>query len=163
MDTRGKKTAAAIHAEVIREVDRLLHVLFNGRRKTGHGDLEASEMMMRSAMHRAGVAGTPSAIRIPPPTPVPSNPLRSLVSESTWKPGSADGQILGVGAEGILDVRENTDLRGAVADQARYRSMFHTPAYIRRVWPKWFEVLDILPGWVANNQDLGILRAREGS
>ena len=53
MDTRGKKTAAAIYEEIIREIreiDQWLHVLFNGRRKTGHVDLEASEMMMRSAM-----------------------------------------------------------------------------------------------------------------
>ncbi len=49
MDSRGKKTAAAIHEEITREIDQWLHVLFNGRRKTGHVDLEASEMMMRSA------------------------------------------------------------------------------------------------------------------
>jgi SAM-dependent methyltransferase/glycosyltransferase involved in cell wall biosynthesis len=63
--------------------------------------------------------------------------------------------------DGILDVGENSDLQGAVPDPTRYRSIFHTPAYIRRVWRKWFEVLDILPGWAANNQDLVILRARD--
>ena len=56
MDTRGRKTAAAIYAEIIREIDQWLQVLFNGRRKTGHVDLEASEMMLRSAMHGAGAA-----------------------------------------------------------------------------------------------------------
>jgi SAM-dependent methyltransferase len=64
--------------------------------------------------------------------------------------------------EGIWDVGENSDLQGAVPDPTRYRGMFHTPAYIRRVWQNWFEVLDILPGWVANNQDLVILRVRQG-
>lgn len=67
MDTRGKKTAAAIYEEVIREIDGLLHVLFNGRRKTGHVDLEASEMMMRSAMHRVGAAGITELLRFPIP------------------------------------------------------------------------------------------------
>ena len=67
MDTRGKKTADAIYAEVIREIDRLLHVLFNGRRQTGSVDLEASEMMMRSAMHRVGAAGIAELLQFPVP------------------------------------------------------------------------------------------------
>jgi hypothetical protein len=67
VDTRGKKTAAAIHGEIAREVDQWLHVLFNGRRKTGHVDLEASEMMMRSAMHRVGAAGLTQLLRFPVP------------------------------------------------------------------------------------------------
>lgn len=68
MDSRGKKTAAAILEEVTREVDQWLHVLFNGRRKTGHVDLEASEMMMRSAMHRVGAAGITQLLRFPVPS-----------------------------------------------------------------------------------------------
>ena len=67
MDTGGKKTAAAIYEEIIREIDQWLHVLFNGRRKTGHVDLEASEMMMRSAMHRVGAAGITGLLRFPVP------------------------------------------------------------------------------------------------
>ena len=67
MDTGGKKTAAAVYEEVISEIDRLLDVLFKGRRKTGHVDLEASEMMMRSAMHRAGAAGITELLRFPAP------------------------------------------------------------------------------------------------
>jgi len=67
VDTRGKKTAAAIYEEIIREIDQWLHVLFNGRRKTGHVDLEASEMMMRSAMHRVGAAGITELLRFPVP------------------------------------------------------------------------------------------------
>ena len=67
MDTRGKKTAAAIHAEITREIDQWLHVLFNGRRKTGHLDLEAIEMMIRSAMHRAGAAGLTELLQFPVP------------------------------------------------------------------------------------------------
>jgi hypothetical protein len=67
VDARGKKTAVAIHAEITREVDRWLHVLFNGRRKTGHVDLEAIEMMMRSAMHRVGAAAITELLQFPAP------------------------------------------------------------------------------------------------
>ena len=67
MDSRGKKTAAAIHEEIAREVDQWLRVLFNGQRKTGHLDLEAIEMMMRSAMHRAGAAGIAELLQFPVP------------------------------------------------------------------------------------------------
>ena len=74
MDSRGKKTAAAILEEITREIDQWLHVLFNGRRKTGHVDLEASEMMMRSAMHRVGAAGLTQLLRFP----VPSAEQRTL-------------------------------------------------------------------------------------
>jgi len=74
MDSRGKKTAAAILEEITREIDQWLHVLFNGRRKTGHVDLEASEMMMRSAMHRVGAAGITQLLRFP----VPSAQQRTL-------------------------------------------------------------------------------------
>jgi hypothetical protein len=67
VDTGGKKTATAIHEEIAREVDQWLHVLFNGRRKTGHVDLESSEMMMRSALHRAGATGLTQLLRFPVP------------------------------------------------------------------------------------------------
>ena len=47
---RRKKTAEAIRQEITREVDQLLRVIFNGRRKTGRLDLEAIEMAVRSAL-----------------------------------------------------------------------------------------------------------------
>ena len=56
LDHHGKKTAEAILQEVAREVDQWLRVIFNSRRKTGRLDLEASEMLVRSAMHQAGAA-----------------------------------------------------------------------------------------------------------
>lgn len=65
--------------------------------------------------------------------------------------------------EGILDIGENSDLRNPAPKQALDRSVFHTPAYIRRVWQGWFDVLEVLPGWAANNQDLVVLRARGGT
>jgi Uncharacterised protein family (UPF0236) len=67
VDASGKKTAAAVLEEVTREVGQWLNVLFRGRRKTGHTDLEASEIMIRSAMHRVGAAGITQLLQFPVP------------------------------------------------------------------------------------------------
>jgi hypothetical protein len=45
-----------------------LQVIFQGRRKTGHLDLEAVEMAVRSAMHRAGAAALSELLDFPAPT-----------------------------------------------------------------------------------------------
>ena len=44
-----------------------MNVLFRGRRKTGHMDLEASEIMIRSAMHRVGAVGMTQLLQFPVP------------------------------------------------------------------------------------------------
>ena len=67
LDGGGKKTTAAIHAEVAREVDQLLRVIFNGQRKTGRLDLEAIEMVVRSAMHQAGAAALTELLQFSTP------------------------------------------------------------------------------------------------
>ena len=67
MDARGKKTAAAVLEEVTREVGQWLNVFFRGRRKAGHMDLEASEIMIRSAMHRVGAVGITQLLQFPVP------------------------------------------------------------------------------------------------
>jgi hypothetical protein len=53
---RRKKTAESIQQEVAREVEQLLRTIFTGVRKTGHLDLEAIEMLVRSARHQAGAS-----------------------------------------------------------------------------------------------------------
>ena len=63
----GKKTAEAIQKEVAREVDQLLRVVFSARRKTGRWDLEALEMVVRSAMHQAGAAALNQLLQFPVP------------------------------------------------------------------------------------------------
>ena len=63
MERRGKKTAAAIHQEVTREIDTLLPVVFAERRKTGALDMEAVEMALRTALHAAGAAGLTRLLR----------------------------------------------------------------------------------------------------
>jgi len=44
-----------------------LRVIFRGRRRTGHLDLEAIEMAVRSAMHRAGAAALAELLQFPIP------------------------------------------------------------------------------------------------
>lgn len=62
-DTAGKKTAEAIRQEVEREVSALLRLIFEDQRKTGRLDLEAVEMAMRAAMHRAGASALSQLLR----------------------------------------------------------------------------------------------------
>lgn len=44
-----------------------MRVIFQGRRKTGHLDLEAIEMAVRSAMHQAGAAALTELLQFPTP------------------------------------------------------------------------------------------------
>src|SRR4029077_6187286 len=64
----GKKTIETIQKEVAREVDLLLRVIFTGRRKTGHFDLESIEMAVRSALHQAGATALTELLRFAAPT-----------------------------------------------------------------------------------------------
>lgn len=45
-----------------------MRVIFNGRRQSGCLDLEATEMLVRSAMHQAGAAALSQLLRFAPPT-----------------------------------------------------------------------------------------------
>jgi hypothetical protein len=68
LDRTGKKTSAAIHQEITREVESLLRRVFAERRKSGGIDLEAVEMAIRSALHRAGAAALGQFLQYDPPT-----------------------------------------------------------------------------------------------
>ena len=58
----------AIRHEIAREVDQLLRVVFQDRRKRGRLDLEATEMAVRSALHRAGAAALSQLLKFPAPS-----------------------------------------------------------------------------------------------
>ena len=45
----------------------MLHTIFTGARKTGHLDLEAVEMLVRSAMHQVGAKVLTELLRVPEP------------------------------------------------------------------------------------------------
>jgi hypothetical protein len=49
------------------EIDQLVRIIFNGRRQTGCLDLEAIEMVVRSAMHHAGAAALSKLFQFPVP------------------------------------------------------------------------------------------------
>jgi hypothetical protein len=61
----GKKTAAAVHQEIARELDNLMPRIFADRRKTGEFDFEAVELAFRTALHSAGAAGLTELLRQP--------------------------------------------------------------------------------------------------
>ncbi len=67
MERAGKKTAETLHREVTQEVDRLLQVIFSQRRQGQGLDLEAVEVAMRSALHRAGGAALTELLQFPAP------------------------------------------------------------------------------------------------
>ena len=68
MDSRGKKTAFAVHEEISREVDQWLSVIFTGRRKAGHWDLESVETLTRSTMHQAGATAMSELLQFAAPS-----------------------------------------------------------------------------------------------
>ena len=68
MDSRGKKTAVAVHQEIAREVDQWLGVVFTGRRKSGYWDLESMEGLTRTAMHQAGAIALHEILQFAAPT-----------------------------------------------------------------------------------------------
>ena len=69
MDGPGKKTAAAIHQEVAREVNQLLSRIFAQRHRDGRTDLEAVESALRTALHQAGAAALSGLLEYGVPSP----------------------------------------------------------------------------------------------
>jgi hypothetical protein len=68
LDRPGKKTAAAIHQEITREVNQLLARIFAQRRKDGRTDLEAVETALRTTLHQAGAAALSELLQYEAPT-----------------------------------------------------------------------------------------------
>jgi hypothetical protein len=67
VDGGGKKTAAAIHQEMAREVNQLLSRVFAQRRQST--DLEAIETALRAALHQAGAAALTELLQFEAPPP----------------------------------------------------------------------------------------------
>jgi SAM-dependent methyltransferase len=62
--------------------------------------------------------------------------------------------------KGFCDTGAEMTLNGVTADDTYYRNIYHTHDYIRRNWAREFEILEILPGFVGNMQDMVFLRPR---
>ena len=65
-------------------------------------------------------------------------------------------------SRGILDRMTNADLDTVLApeDRSYYRTTFHTHEYLRAKWSTSFDILEVLPGTIGNQQDLVIMRPR---
>jgi SAM-dependent methyltransferase len=62
---------------------------------------------------------------------------------------------------GFYNVGPNKDIdETGVADHDYYRNVFISHEYISRNWPRYFDIVDILPGAIGNHQDLVILKRR---
>jgi SAM-dependent methyltransferase len=63
-------------------------------------------------------------------------------------------------AQGYLDAGNNADLDDVLADRNYYRNVFHTRDYIDAKWSRFFEIVQVVPGYVGNHQDLVVLVRR---
>ena len=61
--------------------------------------------------------------------------------------------------EGIFCSGRNDQLDGYAAHEDEYVNVFHARPYIHRTWHRYFEILEILPGYVFTH-DLVIMRKR---
>lgn len=59
---------------------------------------------------------------------------------------------------GFWDEGVNTHITQVISDAEYYRNVFQTPAYLRREWSRYFEVVQIVPATIGNYQDLVIMR-----
>ena len=65
-------------------------------------------------------------------------------------------------SRGILDHMSNAALDPVLAEKDRsyYRTTFHTHEYLNAKWSVWFDILEVLPGYIGNQQDLVIMQHR---
>ena len=61
---------------------------------------------------------------------------------------------------GFADAGANVDLEAEMSVQEYYRNTFFTHAYVRGKWAEYFEILDIVSGYIGNHQDLVVMRKR---
>jgi SAM-dependent methyltransferase len=64
-----------------------------------------------------------------------------------------------IAGEGIVFAGENHQLRGAAEDEGEYVNVFHSQEYIRKHWSRWFEIVEIVPGYIFTH-DLVVMRKR---
>jgi hypothetical protein len=64
---------------------------------------------------------------------------------------------------GYCDLGTNPDLGDSVEDQSYYRNALHTQEYIRNTWSRHFDIIEIIPGFIGNHQDLVIMKKKARS
>jgi SAM-dependent methyltransferase len=78
---------------------------------------------------------------------------RSSIPEPMWNQWKKTG---------FVDAGANPDLEGAMSVQEYYRNTFFTHEYVRAKWSQYFEIVDIVPGYIGNHQDLVVMRRARG-
>ena len=122
---RRKKTLAAVHQEVTRELNTLLPRVFAERRKTAELDVEAVELALRTALHAAGAAALTELLRESGPVPASllcscggraryqdmrPKPILTVLGPAKmlrayyWCPGCRQGQFP---IDAALDIQDN--------------------------------------------------------
>jgi SAM-dependent methyltransferase len=80
----------------------------------------------------------------------------NAVCRARWDPDMLERwQTTGFDDSGI-----NRDLEGVV-QAGYYGNSHHTQSYIRQNWSRYFEIVDVLPGYISNFQDLVVMRKRK--
>ena len=68
------------------------------------------------------------------------------------------GQIVALKQAGFIGGGQNHDLDGQISDASYYTNSIHTREYIVDRWSKYFEILEIIPTYIGNMQDLVVMR-----
>ena len=61
-------------------------------------------------------------------------------------------------AQGLMVMRGSSDLGELIGDEDYYVTTYLTEDYIRRSWKRTFEILDFIPAYISNHQDLVVMR-----
>jgi 2-polyprenyl-3-methyl-5-hydroxy-6-metoxy-1,4-benzoquinol methylase len=67
---------------------------------------------------------------------------------------------LSLRARGFRDIGSNVSLKDVMDCNGYYRNVYHTQKYIHRKWSQYFDILDIIPAYIGNIQDLVIMKKK---
>jgi 2-polyprenyl-3-methyl-5-hydroxy-6-metoxy-1,4-benzoquinol methylase len=85
--------------------------------------------------------------------------LMSTMGEATIARSSWDEEMWNRWQEtGFFAFANKSDLDSYIGDEDYYVNAFISEAYIRRSWSRAFEILDFIPAYIGNHQDLVVMR-----
>jgi len=77
---------------------------------------------------------------------------------SLFNAGNKPQIVAALKQRGFCDTGPELVLKGVTEDDTYYRNIYHTHDYIRETWSQHFSILEIVPGFVGNMQDLVLMR-----
>jgi 2-polyprenyl-3-methyl-5-hydroxy-6-metoxy-1,4-benzoquinol methylase len=87
--------------------------------------------------------------------------LMSVHGDTAWCHSRADYYTyLKLEQDGYLDIGHDSILDEVINQKDYYRAVWHTHAYIREKWSKYFKIIEILPGYINNHQDLVVMQKK---